>query len=119
LTTADVVQMVSGVVYNRRFNSCIVSNTLCALDVNGFGAVFNYDEIGRFKRVAFTVTGPENQYIENFLLSARAPGLTESDLVNIVGNAYVTATTRELDTGEQLEILIIRSNGIQRIMKDL
>jgi 20S proteasome alpha/beta subunit len=119
LNTGDVVQMVSGVVFNRRFNSCIESNTLGALDINGFGAVFNYDEIGRFQRVAFSVTGPENQFIQQHLLNARAPGLTQNDLVRIVGDAYVTATAQERDTGEQVEILIIKSNGVQRLISDL
>lgn len=119
LTTADTVQLVSSVVYNRRFNSCVDVNVLGGMDVNGNGAVFNYDDIGRFRRVAYTVKGPEQEYVENFLLNSRAPGLTQDDIVNILRSAFVTATARELETGEQLEIQVITNTGVQRIMSDL
>jgi 20S proteasome alpha/beta subunit len=119
LTTADVVQMISGVVYNRRFNSCVDTNILGAIDVNGYGSVFRYDDVGRFKRVAYAVDGPEQVYIENFLLNSRSGGLTKDMIVDILQNAFISATARELETGEQLEIQIITSTGVQRIMRDL
>jgi len=119
LKTSDVVSLVSSVLYNRRFNSCVDVNTLGGMDVNGNGAVFNYDNLGRFKRVAYSVTGPEQEYVENFLLNSRAPGLTQSDIVNILRNAFITATARELETGEQVEIHVITNTGVQRIMNDL
>jgi 20S proteasome alpha/beta subunit len=119
LTTADVVEMVSGIVYNRRFNSCVDTNILGGIDVNGYGAVFRYDDIGRFKRMAYSVDGPEQEYIENFLLNSRSGGLTKDMIVEILQNAFISATARELETGEQLEILIITSTGVQRVMRDL
>jgi 20S proteasome alpha/beta subunit len=119
LTTADVVQMVSGIVYNRRFNSCVETNILGGMDVNDYGAVFKYDDIGRFKRVAYAVEGPEQAYIENFLLNSRSGGLTKDMIVDILQNAFESATARELETGEQLEIRIITSTSVQRIMRDL
>jgi 20S proteasome alpha/beta subunit len=119
LTTGDVVQMISGIVYNRRFNSCIDTNILGGIDVNGYGSVFRYDDVGRFKRVAYAVDGPEQVYIENFLLNSRSGGLTKDMIIEILQNAFISATARELETGEQLEILIITSTGIQRVMQDL
>jgi 20S proteasome alpha/beta subunit len=119
LTTGDVVVMVSGIIYNRRFNTCVDTNILGAIDVNGFGAVFRYDDIGRFKRVAYAVDGPEQVYIENFLLNSRAAGLTKDMIVNLLQDAFISATALELETGEQLEIQVITSTGVQRIMQDL
>lgn len=119
LTTGDVVQMISGVVYNRRFNSCVDTNILGAIDVNGYGSVFRYDDVGRFKRVAYAVEGPEQVYIENFLLNSRSGGLTKDMIVEILQNAFISATARKLETGEQLEILIITDTGVQRVMRDL
>jgi 20S proteasome alpha/beta subunit len=119
LTTADVVQMVSGVVYNRRFNSCIDSIMLGAIDVNGYGSVFLYDDLGRFKRVAYKVEGPVANFIENYLLTSRKNGMTEYDIVDMIKQAYISGTAQDFPTGESLEIIIIKTNGVQRIMQKL
>jgi hypothetical protein len=41
------------------------------------------------------------------------------DIVEILKDAFISATARELETGEQVEFLIIDNNGVQRIMQDL
>jgi 20S proteasome subunit beta 6 len=111
--------MVSGIIYNRRFNTCVDTNLLGAIDINGYGSVFKYDDMGRFKRVAYSVDGPEQEYIENYLLNSRAGGLTRDNIVELLQNAFISATALELETGEQLEILIITATGVQRVMTDL
>jgi 20S proteasome alpha/beta subunit len=111
--------MVSGIIYNRRFNTCVDTNILGAIDINGYGSVFKYDDMGRFRRVAYSVDGPEQEYIENYLLNSRSGGLTRDNIVELLQNAFISATALELETGEQLEILIITSSGVQRVMLDL
>jgi 20S proteasome subunit beta 6 len=119
LELPQIVPLVSQMIYNRRFNSCVDINVLGAIDVNGYGAVFNYDELGRFNRVAYAVEGVEARYIEDYMLSARRSGLGRYDIVEILKDAFISATARELETGEQVEFLIIDNNGVQRIMQDL
>jgi 20S proteasome alpha/beta subunit len=122
LTTFDVVNMVSGLIFNRRFNSCVENNVLAAIDVNANGAVFVYDEFGGFRRVAYAVVGPESvsDFVERFLLNSRTDDLDESNIAGILHEAFIGATERNLETGVQLDIRIIGSSGaVKRITQDL
>lgn len=67
MNTPAAAQMLSIVMYNRRFFPYYVSNILAGLDNDGKGVVYSYDPIGNMECSQFKAAGSSGHLLQSLL----------------------------------------------------
>jgi 20S proteasome subunit beta 6 len=67
MSSPALAQMLSTILYSKRFFPYYVWNTLGGLDENGHGAVFSYDPVGNFEKHLYNCSGSAGHLIQPFL----------------------------------------------------
>ena len=120
-----VAQMLANTLYGKRFFPYYTWNVLAGLDENGIGCVYSYDPVGNYERVRVSVTGSGESLIQPLLdnqlerqhqaLGAKPPvlstDLTQQQTIELVKDAFVSASERDIRTGDSVEICIITKDG--------
>mgnify|MGYP002631805484 CR=1 FL=1 len=120
-----VAQMLANTLYGKRFFPYYTWNVVAGLDENGVGVVYSYDPVGNYERVRVSVTGSGESLIQPLLdnqlerqhqaLGAKPPvlstDLTIEQTIELVKDAFVSASERDIRTGDCVEICIITKEG--------
>lgn len=116
-----LAQLLSTVMYGRRFFPYYVSNVLAGVD-NGKGFVYSYDPIGHCEKHKYRAGGSssallqpilDNQIgLKNMELKPDAP-LTIERAVDLLTDTFISASERDIYTGDGVLISIITANGIE------
>uniref|UniRef100_A0A1B6EQR0 Proteasome subunit beta n=1 Tax=Cuerna arida TaxID=1464854 RepID=A0A1B6EQR0_9HEMI len=122
MATPAVAQMMSTVMYNKRFFPYYVSNILAGLDNEGKGAVYSYDPIGHYARSDYRASGNSGALLQSLLDNQigfknmegviPTPPTLEKALV-LIKDAFISAAEREIATGDAIRINIITKDGIR------
>lgn len=64
MSTAAAAQMMSILMYNKRFFPYYVNNILAGLDDEGRGAVYSYDPVGHYSRSDYRATGNSRNLLQ-------------------------------------------------------
>ncbi|KAI8901975.1 nucleophile aminohydrolase [Globomyces pollinis-pini] len=118
MSAPATAQMLSTMLYQKRFFPYYVWNTLGGLDENGNGCVFSYDPVGNFEKSKYNCAGSAGHLIQPFLDNQigrkHINGPVEhsiDEIKRIVKDAFTSATERDIYTGDFLEIFTITSQG--------
>ncbi|ORZ23465.1 nucleophile aminohydrolase [Absidia repens] len=114
-----LAQMLSNTLYQRRFFPYYAFCVLGGVDDNGEGGVYCYDAIGSYERELARASGSASALIQPFLDNqvnrknqqnvSKAP-LELDEVLRIVKDAFTSATERDIYTGDNLQICIIRKD---------
>ncbi|ORX86734.1 N-terminal nucleophile aminohydrolase [Anaeromyces robustus] len=122
MSTPALAQLLSVMLYQKRFFPYYCFTILGGLDEEGKGCVFDYDSVGNVERVKYQAEGSGKELLQPFLdsqigLKNRATDdvldLTEEKAIKIVKDAFSSVTERDIHTGDCVEIYIIRKDGIE------
>ncbi|KAI9092696.1 nucleophile aminohydrolase [Phlyctochytrium arcticum] len=122
MSSGALAQMLSTILYGKRFFPYYVWNILGGLDENGKGAVYSYDPVGSFEKHKWNCCGSAGHLIQSFLDNqigfnqqpANKRSLTVDEVVRITKDAFTSATERDIHTGDFLEIFVVTKEGVQK-----
>ncbi|KAL9647789.1 hypothetical protein ABK040_001349 [Willaertia magna] len=122
MSVVAVGQMLSNMLYNRRFFPYYTFNLVAGIDNEGKGVVYGYDAIGSYQAVEVGSQGSGQTLIQplldnqvafkNHLLVPETP-LTLEQALSIVKDSFTSAGERDIYTGDSVEIAIITKDGIK------
>eukprot|EP00003_Mantamonas_plastica_P028950 TRINITY_DN6775_c0_g1_i1.p1 TRINITY_DN6775_c0_g1~~TRINITY_DN6775_c0_g1_i1.p1 ORF type:complete len:256 (+),score=93.92 TRINITY_DN6775_c0_g1_i1:201-968(+) len=121
MTTHAISQMLGNILYQRRFFPYYTFNVLAGLDEEGKGAVYNYDAVGSFQRVGYTVSGTGQNLIQPMLdnqinqqhQKIKSDPLTMDETIDLIKDVFSTAGERDIYTGDTVEIFVITKDGVE------
>jgi 20S proteasome subunit beta 6 len=122
MSTEAIGQMLSGMLYGRRFFPYYTFNLVAGLDSEGRGIVYGYDAIGSYQSVEVGAMGTGQTLIQPLLDNQVAYKnhqlVPETDLdldraLSLVKDSFTSAGERDIYTGDSVEIAIITKDGIR------
>jgi len=122
MSTASVAQMLSTMLYYKRFFPYYTYNIVAGLDSEGKGAVYSYDPVGCYERETYSVSGSSMAMINPFLdaqigqknviIKDETP-LTQEKCLRIIKDTFISAAERDIETGDGVLICIITKDGVK------
>lgn len=125
---AAIAQLVSTMLYNRRFFPYYVNTIVAGLVNDGSGAIYSYDPVGSFEREVYRAVGSSSALLQpvldsqvglknqsdNFELNTSyAAQVSKEKAISLVKDAFTSASERDIYTGDNLVINIITKTGIE------
>mmetsp|Transcript_45654 Transcript_45654/g.105466 ORF Transcript_45654/g.105466 Transcript_45654/m.105466 type:complete len:220 (+) Transcript_45654:91-750(+) len=122
-----IAQMLSTMLYYKRFFPYYTFNVLSGVDDEGQGATYHYDAIGSYERVPYTTSGSGSALVMSVLDCQLAklnqtvplPELTKQQVVEVCKDVLSSVGERDIFTGDSGEIFIIDAAGITSASFDL
>jgi len=122
MSTPAVAQLVSTMLYNKRFFPFYISNILAGLDQDGKGYIYSYDPVGHCEQNKFRASGSagamllsllDNQIGQKNIEGAVKTPITREKALMVIKDAFISAAERDTSTGDGIIINIITKNGIE------
>ncbi|KAJ3188357.1 Proteasome subunit beta type-1 [Gaertneriomyces sp. JEL0708] len=122
MSSGALAQMLSTILYHKRFFPYYVWNTLGGLDEEGEGAVYSYDPVGNYQKQKWNCAGSAGHLIQPVLDNQVGffhheqdrRNLTEEEVLKVTKDAFTSATERDIYTGDNLEIFVVRKDGVRK-----
>lgn len=124
ISTQAASQLISIMLYNRRFFPYYISNIVAGVDDNGKGYVYSYDPVGHCENSGYRAAGSAVSLMQPFLdnqvgqknmegVDRATFRLSLEEAVKITKDALTSATERDINCGDGIHLCIITKNGIQ------
>lgn len=133
ITVGACAQRLSHILYGKRFFPYYVTAILGGIDEEGKGALYSYDPVGSYEREQCRAAGAASSLIMPFLDNqvnlknqydpATPQGMGKEPLVpqpvsrelavQLVTDAFTSATERHIEVGDGLQMMIITKTGIE------
>lgn len=123
MSTTAVAQMLSIVMYSKRFFPYYVSNIVAGLDENGKGVVYSYDPIGHCELAQYRAGGSAGALLQpvldNQIGFKNQEGVNEKKVsldraIQVIKDMFISAAERDIYTGDGVSISIITKDGIKK-----
>nr|QBH72815.1 proteasome subunit beta type [Orthoderella ornata] len=123
MSTPAVAQMLSTMLYYKRFFPYYISNILAGLDEEGKGCVFSYDPIGHCERSMFRAGGSagallqpllDNQIGFKNMENVTPEPIPMSKAKAILKDVFISAAERDIYTGDSIYINVITKDGVTK-----
>ncbi|KAJ1801481.1 Proteasome subunit beta type-6 [Coemansia sp. RSA 2399] len=122
MSTPAMAQLLSQVLYSRRFFPYYVFPILAGMDPKGKGAVYTYDALGNMERTSHYAYGSATSlltpFLDNQIKRDHQRGADQATLpsreqaTKLAIDAFTSAAERDIYTGDWLEIFIIDNDGV-------
>jgi len=122
MSTSAVAQMLSTLLYYKRFFPYYVSNVVAGIDEDDNGVVYSYDPVGHCEKDTFHAGGSSGALLQPFLDNQVAnlnqqikpdEPLSVDKAICIVKDVFVSAAERDIKTGDGIKLKIITKEGIR------
>lgn len=133
-SASATAQLLAIMLYQKRFFPFYCWNLVGGVLPDGSGAVYSYDPVGNYERVPYSCSGTaeplmqplldnqlgtlEKQRLQqtghNVVLEPMCVHRTADEIVDLVKDAFSSATERDIYTGDGLEIYVITASGVKR-----
>lgn len=122
MTTPATAQMLSTMLYYKRFFPYYISNILAGLDENGKGCIYSYDPIGHCERNNYRAGGSagallqpllDNQIGLKNMVGVKEESVSLEKALAILKDTFTSAAERDMYTGDNVLINIITKDGIK------
>lgn len=123
MSAQSIAQMLSTILYSRRFFPYYVYNILAGIDDHGKGCVYSYDPVGSYEREEFRAGGSAAALLQPLLdnqiglknqQNVQKVSLTKEKTVALIKDIFTAAGERDIYTGDRVEIMIITKDGVER-----
>lgn len=121
MSCKSIAQMLSTMLYYKRFFPYYTYNIIAGIDEEGRGAVYSFDPVGSYEREVYRAGGSSASMLQPFLdnqigqknLSVKSSErLTKEKCVELVKDTFISAAERDIETGDGIKIHIITRNGV-------
>ena len=139
MTVAACAQRLATILYSKRFFPYYVQAILGGLDEEGKGALYSYDPVGSYEREQCRAAGAaaslimpfldnqvnfKNQYLPGSgtghdLVAKKAEPLAREEVERLVKDAFTSATERQIEVGDGLQMLVVTKDGIEELYHPL
>lgn len=130
LSIKSAARYIQHLLYGKRFFPYYVSTLIAGLDEEGKGAVYSYDPVGSYEREQCRAGGAAASLIMPFLdnqvnfknqFEPESDGkvkkplryLSLEEVLELVKDAFSSATERHIQVGDGLEIFIVTKEGVR------
>ena len=122
MSTNAIAQMVSILMYNRRFFPYYTSTIIAGLDVDGKGKVYSYDPLGNCEETTFRAGGSAGALLQPVLDSrvgfknqadSKGKSISLDEAISLVKDSFISATERDIYTGDSVIVSIITKDGLR------
>lgn len=123
MSTTACAQMLSTMLYYKRFFPYYISNVLVGFDNEGKGCVYSYDPIGHCEKATYRAGGSagallqpllDNQIGQKNMEKVPVQILTEEKALAVLKDVFISAAERDIYTGDSVFINILTKNGIKK-----
>ena len=127
-STNAIAQLISTMLYNKRFFPYYVNPIIAGLDESGRGAIYSYDPVGSYDREIYRSSGSSVALLQP-LLDSQLGMKNQSDhyeiesgctvphtlekCLQLVKDAFTSAAERDIYTGDSVVIKIITKDGVK------
>ncbi|XP_058793183.1 proteasome subunit beta type-1 [Phymastichus coffea] len=122
MSTPAAAQMLSIMLYHKRFFPYYVSNILAGVDDDGKGVIYRYDPVGHCEKSNNVAGGSSGALLQPLLdnqigyanqENVEKIPLTKEKALAIVKDVFISAAERDIYTGDGININIITKDGIE------
>jgi len=123
MSTPAAAQMLSTMLYYKRFFPYYISNMLVGLDNEGKGCVFSYDPIGHCEKSNYRAGGSAGALLQSLLdnqiglknmLNIKQESIGLERALAVLKDAFISAAERDIYTGDSIAINIITKDGVKK-----
>ncbi|XP_057381509.1 proteasome subunit beta type-1-like [Daphnia carinata] len=122
MSTPAVAQLVSTMLYHKRFFPYYVSNIVAGLDQDGKGTLYSYDPVGHCEKNRYRAGGAagamlqpllDNQVGLKNMKGGVLPDITKEKALMVIKDSFISAAERDTSTGDGVIINIITKSGVE------
>jgi len=122
MSTPALAQLLSIMLYNKRFFPYYITNVVGGLDEEGRGVVYHYDPVGHHERCEYVTGGSAAALIQPLLdnqvglknqTNADQKPLTLELAKKLIKDVFISATERDIYCGDSVDIRVITKDGVQ------
>lgn len=127
-STPAVAQLLSTMLYYRRFFPFYVNTIVAGINNEGQGCIYSYDPVGSYEREVYRAGGSSAALLQPLLdsqlgLKNQSPSfelnrsytvkMSQERVVAIIKDAFISAAERDIYTGDGLVLNIVTKDGVR------